>query len=401
MKLRQCRVCGLSSLAEKLDLGLQPWANGFIASDGFATEKKYPLRLVRCESCSLVQLDYTVPKEVMFSNHTYVSGTTTALRQHFMSVARDVTTRYIRALNVPATVLDIGSNDGTNLLCFKDLGYEVLGVESSSNISKIANDRGVETLNTFYTESTLPNRHFGVINASGVFFHLEELHRVTEGIKRNLHPNGVFVCQFIYLGSIIENVAFDQIYHEHLLYYSLETLAKLLELYGLEIFDCRLADVHGGQMVAYIKHSKNSTLKTSDNYIASCRREMSLGLNTESILTNFAKDVFALRKKNLELFDRLAGRKVYGLGAPVKGNTLLNFFQLTSKNISKLLEKNPLRKGLYSPGAHIPVQMEDESDVPEYYYLLAWNFEAEIAENLKRKGLGGIPLIHPLRPQHE
>ena len=224
-----CRVCGSRSLESAIDLGEQPWGNHFLRRDELGTEPFYPLHVVWCANCKTAQLNYTVPKEVMFSDHTYLSGTTASLSAHFARIAQMVDRRYAIGQS-EKWVLDIGSNDGTLLGHFKRLGWQVLGVESSKTTAEIANASGIETLNRFYnleTQRTL-GRQFDVINASGVFFHLEELHSVTEAIKAALKPQGAFIVQFLYMKRIMENTAFDQIYHEHLLYYTLESCRACL-----------------------------------------------------------------------------------------------------------------------------------------------------------------------------
>jgi SAM-dependent methyltransferase len=246
----QCRVCDSSELELVIDLGEQPWCNNFLSPADVGKEPFYPLRVLFCRDCHTSQLDFTVKKEVMFADHTYLSGVTKALSEHFKNVAQEVDKRFFPD-RTGKTVLDIGSNDGTQLKHFKALGWDVLGVESSKKTAKIANDAGIPTVNEFFNLPTLRGigRKFDVINAAGVFFHLEELHSVTDAIREGLKEDGVFVVQFLYMRSIMENNAFDQIYHEHLLYYSLETIGVLLDRHGLEMFDAYLSPIHGGQMI--------------------------------------------------------------------------------------------------------------------------------------------------------
>ncbi|HEY6170465.1 MAG TPA: methyltransferase domain-containing protein, partial [Verrucomicrobiae bacterium] len=233
-----CRVCDSTDLEPVVDLGQQPWCNNFLKPEEVGREPFYPLRVVYCRQCSTAQLDFTVKKEVMFSDHTYLSGVTRSLGEHFRRVAEEIDERFFKNTAGKA-VLDIGSNDGTQLKHFQTLGWEVLGVESSKRISQMANAAGVPTLNEYFNLAVVRRlgRKFHAIHAAGVFFHLEELHSVTEGIREALHENGVFAVQFLYMKRIVENLAFDQIYHEHLLYYNLATIEKLLNRHGLAMFD--------------------------------------------------------------------------------------------------------------------------------------------------------------------
>ena len=202
-------------------------------------------------------------------------------------------------------------------------------------ISKIANDNKINTLNKFFNfdVSNEIKDKFDFINASGVFFHLEELHSFTKGVRNLLHEDGVFIVQFLYMKSIMKNIAFDQIYHEHLLYYNLSTLNNLLIQYDLEIFDAQLHSIHGGQMTAYIgkknRHKKTQTLKNYE------KREIIEKSNRVETYINFKKKVELLKNKNQEFINNsLAQNKViYGMGAPAKGNTLLNYFGFSKAHI--------------------------------------------------------------------
>ena len=207
-----CRVCDSNNLEVVINLGEQPWCNNFLKREEIGQEPYYPLRVLYCNDCQTSQLDFTVKKEIMFGDHTYLSGITKSLSDHFSNVARQVDDEFFSDRK-EKSVLDIGSNDGTQLKHFQALGYEVLGVESSFKTAQLANESGVPTLNAFFNLKTMQevNKKFDIVNASGVFFHLEELHSVCEAIREGLKRDGVFVVQFLYMKSIMENLAFDQI----------------------------------------------------------------------------------------------------------------------------------------------------------------------------------------------
>jgi len=396
-----CRVCDSENLELALDLGQQPWGNNFLTQEQVGKEPFYPLRVVFCHDCRTAQLDHTVKKEIMFGNHTYLSGMTRTLDNHFEKVAREVDARFF-AGRKEKSVLDIGSNDGTQLKHYKELGYEVLGVESSVMTAKIANERSLPTLNTFFNLETAHslNRKFDVINASGIFFHLEELHSVTDGIKELLANDGVFVVQFIYMKTAIENLAFDQIYHEHLLYYTLETIERLLSRHGLSMFDAYLSPIHGGSIMGFVTHKENA--KKSERLLRMLKEENAAQANEFSTYKKFATEVEALRAREIEYLKnaKKAGKTIYGFGAPVKGNTLLNYFDVGTECIDCLVEKNPLRKGLYSPGMHIPIVLEGELEkLPDIYYVLAWNFKNEILELNRPLIEKGVEFHFPITPK--
>lgn len=396
-----CRVCDSTNLELAIDLGLQPWANHFLKKEEVGKEPFYPLRVMYCHNCSTVQLDYTVKKEVMFADHTYLSGITKSLSEHFRNIAEEVDDRFFKDKS-GKSVLDIGSNDGTQLKHFKELGYDVLGVESSKTTAKIANDAGIPTLNEFFNLDVVKRlgRKFDVINAAGVFFHLEELHSVTEGIRKALAEDGVFAVQFLYMKRIVENLAFDQIYHEHLLYYNLKTIETLLDRHGLAMFDAYVSPIHGGSVIGFITHKGKN--KPSQRLQELQEAELAAKSNEFKTYLEFAGRIKKMKEENLDYLKnkKSQGKVVFGFGAPVKGNTLLNYFGVGTDYIDCLVEKNELRKGLYSPGMHIPIAIEKElARLPDVYYVLAWNFKKEILANNKDLIEKGVEFYFPVNPK--
>lgn len=395
-----CRVCDSNDLELAIDLGNQPWCNHFLRHEEIGQEQYYPLRVVYCNECAAAQLDFTVPKETMFGDHTYLSGMTRSLNAHFRNVAQEVDERFLRDVS-PKSVLDIGSNDGTQLGHFKALGYDVLGVESSKTTAAMANERGIETINEFFNLDFVYRlgRKFHVINAAGVFFHLEELHSVTEGIHHALHPDGVFVVQFLYMKRIIENSAFDQIYHEHLLYYNLKTIETLLNRHGLTMFDAYLSPIHGGSIIGFVTFQG----KKHPSERLQVMRQAETDQRSNDLVTylHFAQRIEMMKEVNLVYLEaeKKRGRTIYGFGAPVKGNTLLNYFGIGTDHLDCLVEINELRRGLFSPGMHIPIVMEDEIDThPDIYYVLAWNFKDEILSKNQQLIDQGVEFRFPIDP---
>lgn len=263
----------------------------------------------------------------------------------------------------------------------------MLGVESSKEISSIANKSEIPTINTFFNLKTANelDRSFDVINASGVFFHLEELHSACEGIKSILKKKGVFVVQFLYMKSIVKNCAFDQIYHEHLLYYTIKTINFLLEIHDLKMFDAYFSPIHGGSIIGYISHPgvyrKTKQLEKLEHHekVSKC--------NVLSAYHAFAKKIIVMKKKNRHflLSNKKKGKTIYGFGAPVKGNTLLNYFGINKEIIDCLVEKNPLRRGLFSPGMHIPRLLEDEiKQLQDIYNVLAWKIKNKMLDYIQK-----------------
>jgi C-methyltransferase-like protein len=260
---------------------------------------------------------------------------------------------------------------------------------------------GISTVNDYFNQDLVRRlgRKFHVINAAGVFFHLEELHSAAEGIRAALREDGVFVVQFLYMKRIIENLAFDQIYHEHLLYYNLLTIEALLNRHGLALFDAYLAPIHGGSIIGFA--ALQGRRAPSARLEALRRAEDDEGSNTFAAYTAFARRIEQMKSENLDYLARArgGGKRIFGFGAPAKGNTLLNYFKIGPQSLDCLVEKNIMRKGLFSPGMHIPIVLEDElNQPPDVYYVLAWNFKQEILANNQALIERGVEFFFPVNP---
>jgi 2-polyprenyl-3-methyl-5-hydroxy-6-metoxy-1,4-benzoquinol methylase len=375
-----CRCCGARNVELVIDLGDQPHCNRLVRPDlAPGLEPHYPLRVGFCRDCTMVQIDHTIPKESMFTDYPYVSGTTKTLPAHFAATSRRMASAY--GLGPADLVVDIGSNDGTWLKQYAPFGCRVLGVEAAGNVARIAQDSGIPTWNRFFNEDCARDilKEHGpakAVTAAGVFFHLEELHSVVRGIEALLAEDGVFVVQAIYLGGMVENTAFDQVYHEHLCYYTLRSLAALLERHGLEIFEADLVDIHGGSIEAHV--ARRGARPVGESVRRMRAEEARKGLGEIATYRAFARNVLALRDRLLALLRdyRARGRSVWAYGAPAKGATLLNSFGIGPDLVQKAVEKNPLKIGLAIPGMRIPIEAE-EGQRPDAYLVLAWNFIAE------------------------
>ncbi len=374
----ECRCCGARDVELFLDLSDQPHCNRLIPpSLADQAEPIFPLRAGFCRTCTMVQIDHTIPKESMFSDYPYVSGTTKTLPAHFAETSKRLVEGY--GLTSESLVVDIGSNDGTWLKQYAPFGLRVLGVEPASNVAKLANAAGVRTWNRFFNKETADKilaeeGSADLVTASGVFFHLEELHSVCDGIKALLSEDGVFCVQAIYLGGMIENTAFDQIYHEHLCYYTLKSLQDLLGRHGLEVFDVSVVDIHGGSLEAHVGHAGRREIKPS---VAAMRAdEEAKGYDKLETYQRFADHVWKLRDdlKAVLADYRRDGKRVYCYGAPAKGATLLNSFGIGTDLVELAVEKSPLKFNHMIPGVRIPIVDEDTVEKPDAYLVLSWNF---------------------------
>ena len=394
-----CRCCGRREVELVIDLGDQPHCNRLVRPDlPVGVEPHYPLRLGYCHDCTMVQIDHTIPKERMFSDYPYVSGTTKTLPMHFRRTSERLAGLY--GVGASDLVVDIGSNDGTWLKEWGFSGARVLGVEAAGNVAQIAQDAGVPTWNRFFNEDCARDilaQHgpAKIVTAAGVFFHLEELHSVVRGIEALLANDGVFVVQAIYLGGMVENMAFDQIYHEHLCYYTLKSLSALLERHGLEVFDASLVPIHGGSIEAHVARKGTRPIRNSVRRMQA--EEVAKGFGDIATYRAFAAKVLDLRERLVGLLSdyRAKGRSVWAYGAPAKGATLLNSLGIGPGLVQKAVEKNPMKVGLAIPGTRIPIEAE-EGQRPDAYLVLAWNFIEEFLKKEQPWLAAGGEMIVPI-----
>lgn len=392
-----CRSCNSKNLSSILDLGEQPWCNDFLVKEKIGKENTYPLNLMHCNDCSLLQLSHTVAKETMFGDHSYLSGVTKTLRNHFYDVAVENVKHF--SISDDDLVVDIGGNDGTQLQQYKKAGINnLLNVECAKRVSDVSRKNGIKTITEYFNrdcvEKYIGEKSVKLYNASGVFFHLEELHSVIEGIKFSLRDDGVLIVQFMYAGTMIEKLNFDTIYHEHLLYYTISSLEKLLSRYGLTIFDAYYSEIHSGSIIAKITHTDGELDSKTQRFLELWEKDKKY---TIEAFREFSEKI-QHRKEHLRDFLinlKENGKTIYAYGAPAKGNTLLNYFNIDHTLIDKAVEINEMKIGNYLPGSHIPITKESEDDLPDYYLLLSHNFEEEIIKRNKDIIAGGVRFIVP------
>ncbi len=394
-----CRNCGSRAVKLFLDLGDQPHCNRLVPP-GLADKREphYPLRVGFCTECTLVQIDYTIPKEDMFVEYPYVSGTTKTLTVHFRETAERLIATY--GLKADDLVVDIGSNDGTWLKQYQPHGLRVLGIDPAANVVELALANGVPTWARFFNEAAADDilakeGPASLVTAAGVFFHLEELHSVVRGVKKLIDHGGVFVVQAIYLGGMIENTAFDQVYHEHLVYYTLRSIESLFERHGLEIFDARLVPIHGGSIEVHV--SKKGARAVSGNVLRLRAEEAGKGLGEFATYQQFAGRVWRLGEELRALLERYKadGKTVYAFGAPAKGATLLNSFKIGPSLVQQATERNPMKVNHFMPGSRIPI-VSEEAQAPDAFLVLAWNFIGEFVKRERAYLESGGEFIVPI-----
>jgi SAM-dependent methyltransferase len=391
-----CQACGLPALDKVLSLGYLPPVNLMQeAGQPLRDQIWMPTELAHCRSCELVQLVGSFDPAVCFpASYPYTSGTTRQLRENFADLAGEV--KLIAGLISNDLVLDIGSNDGTLLLNFDN----AIGVEPT-DVADIAIRRGVPTAKMFFQKGTV--REIGiegiamVVACCNCFAHMPNINGVIEEIKLALADNGIFVSESHYLPTLISDLQYDTIYHEHLRYYSLTSLVSLLERHELRVFHAKLIPTHGGSIRVYACH-RSAAHRTQDS-VAKLLKGESIGDDLKFDLRVFKSRVEKARVNLMNTLDRrLPDRRVVGIGAPSRASTVVNYCRLDETMIDYVCEiSGSLKIGKYMPGTAIPVVDECRlfEEQPEYAVLFSWHIAHEIVSALRKKGYRGS-FIYPM-----
>lgn len=400
-----CQVCNSSKLESVLFLGFIPPVNTMPTVGSLPVEEPaYPLEMLRCNDCGLVQIGLEVSQEILFpESYPYLSGSTRILRTNFANLKNE--TVELLGLTKDKLVIDIGSNDGTLLSNFHEAGFPSLGIEPSQ-AADVAMANGIDTLKTYFNRDiarqvAAERGKAQLITAANVFAHIGDIHSVVDGIVELMGPGGVFVSESHYLLDLVETIQYDTIYHEHLRYYHLGSLINLLEGHGLEVFHVQRIPTHGGSIRVYACRKGDRDVLPSVAALLAVERAK--GLEDGSGLKDFRERVI---RSKLDLYELLAplkrtGARIYGVGAPSRASTLINYIGLDDGILDCVLEVSGSHKlDKYVPGTRIPVVDEKKlfEDQPEYALLLSWHIADELIKNLRGKGFKGkfiVPLPNP------
>ena len=392
--VERCQVCDYSPLSQVLFLGYLPPVNQMRAIGQLPREQPaYPALVLSCPRCSLVQLGLIVDKEILFPpDYPYTSGTTKILRDNFAELYEESQT--VVSMGPRDLAVDIGSNDGTLLSNFQRGGHRVHGIEPSQ-VGNLANQRGIPTTIGFFDRALAEQtrKQHGpakIVTATNVFAHIEHIHEIVESILVLMDEKGVFISESHYLLALVETLQYDTIYHEHLRYYSLQSLQYLLRMHGLEVIHARRIPTHGGSMRVYAARSGAYRVQPS---VGEMLKHEAAGLNAER-LRHFKSRVV---QSKLELYSLLCeikkqGRRIYGIGAPSRASTLINYLGLDDGILDCVVEiAGSLKIGKYMPGTLIPVLEESRlyEEQPEYALLLSWHIAGELIPKLRQKGYKG------------
>lgn len=397
----ECRLCGSADLKEALSLAPTPPANAFQATRSAARgQVRYPLTLRHCAECGHLQLVDVIDPEVLFRDYVYVSGTSPSFVAHFKRYAESVSDRL--GLGGDDLVVDIGSNDGTFLRQFADMGCRVLGIDPAEKIAEAATKSGIPTQCAFFDSGlakSIKAEHgpASLVSANNVFAHIDDLAGVVAGVREVLGDSGLFVFEVSYLVSVVEGTLFDTIYHEHLDYHRVGPLRKFFARHGMTLVDIERVDSHGGSLRGY---SRLGDQPASDAVVAAEAAEQAMGLDDAATFRKFQARIDRTGTELSALLNGLvsAGKTVAAYGAPAKATTLMHQFGLDERVIRYVIDDSPLKQNLFTPGLGIPVVASDvlKTDPPDYLVLLAWNFADPIIQKSQDYLATGGRFIVPL-----
>ena len=405
---KTCRVCGSSALTGVINLGEQYLQGSFVKpGKQLPPTRKLPTTLVRCDpmkderACGLLQMEHTVPPEVLYSAYWYRSGTNNTMRSHLRGIVEEA----ISVLKKDrAAVLDIGCNDGT-LLEFYPATYAKFGIDPSDVAQEIKGNMVI--VQDIFPSDELINRLNGtkcdVITSIAMFYDLEDPIAFSRGIKSILAPGGIWVFEMSYMPTMLKMNSYDTICHEHLEYYSLAVIEHIMRLAGLKIFNVSLNSINGGSIRCLATHADTFTYK-KDEYISNIKalrqEEFDFELDTDRPYQHFQDRINVHKEELNTLLKKLHkdGKKIHIYGASTKGNTILQWCGIDNRLIELAAERNPDKYGAHTLGTDIPIVSEAESRAmrPDYYLVLPWHFKEEILQREKETLSRGTGLIFPL-----
>lgn len=408
IRRQTCRVCGSRALKPVIDLGPQHLQGSFVKpGEPNPPMRRVPMQLVRCDTeqdekaCGLLQLAHTVPPPVLYTNYWYRSGVNQTMRDHLRQTAEKAS-----ALLGPGRrrVLDIGCNDGTLLRCYPE-AYEKFGVDPSDIAATI--EPPVQVIPTVFpsalADEVFAGRTFDIVTSIAMFYDLEDPVGFSRAIARSLAPEGVWLFEMSYMPAMLETNSFDTICHEHLEYYSLAAIERILHDAGLHLFRYEMNAINGGSIACYATHVRNLKYHTADASSALAwqrLREFDLQLDTDAPYLAFQQRIEDVRTRLTGLLRDLKadGKRVHIYGASTKGNTLLQWCGIDHTLVDCAADRNPDKHGARTLGTNIPIVDEAQSRAmrPDYYLVLPWHFRDEFLERERETILAGTRMIFPL-----
>ena len=387
----KCRFCKNTLTHEFVDLGFSPPSNAYLkASNLNEPETFFPLRIMVCEKCFLVQIDEFAKHDDIFnSEYAYFSSYSTSWLAHAKAYTQMMIARF--GFNHTSQVVEIASNDGYLLQYFKELGVQVLGIEPTANTAAVAKEKGIESVIDFFSvrlANTLSSKGItaDLLLGNNVLAHVPDINDFIGGVKILLNKAGVVTFEFPHLFQLIDKNQFDTIYHEHFSYLSLIAVKQAFEHHGLELFDVEEVPTHGGSLRIFAKHTEDKSKGISINVKSVLDKEIKAGMTDIAFYQSFQEKAEKV-KNDFTLFliqAKNEGKKVASYGAAAKGNTLLNFAGTKRDLLQFVVDASPHKQNKFLPGVHIPVFSEEKikTEKPDYIVILPWNLRDEISSQL-------------------
>jgi hypothetical protein len=398
-----CRLCDRRLETTLVDLGMSPLCESFLTAEQInQMEPYYPLHVLVCSGCFLVQLQEYVKPESIFTEYAYFSSYSTTWVEHARTYCEMIKARF--GLDSKSQVLEIASNDGYLLQHFLPLGIGVLGVEPAANVAKVAQEKNIPTLIKFFglalaQQLASEGYRADLVIGNNVLAQVPNLNDFTAGLAQVVAPNGVITLEFPHLERLTSENQFDTIYHEHFSYFSLVTIDRLARRHDLRVFDIEQLSTHGGSLRVYLCHA-DSGHTISPSVDALLARERNIGFEEITSYRRFTTRVHQTKHQLLSFLIECKknGAKLCGYGAPGKGNTLLNYCGIGTDFLDFTVDRNPYKHGLFTPGMHIPIYPVSAIDEarPDYLLILPWNLKREIIEQMRYVGDWGCKMVVPI-----
>lgn len=402
-----CRFCFSKNVERVINLSYMPLAGGFlkkINDEIIKNEKYYPLELIFCKTCYLLQTNTVINRDLLFKDYFYHSSAIKTLVDYFNANIEHIKKTYPNSSKT--FIVEIGCNDGSFVKSLVKNGFNALGVDPASNIVKPLIKKGYPIINGYFSEEIAKKIKDNYVKADAIYSfntlaHIEDMHDVLRGIKLLLKKDGILVFQVHYLGNLVEGVQYDMIYHEHQYYYSLLTLQRFFSQYNMEIFDIKFVDLHGGSIMYYVQNKNYGKNTVSKKVLKLDKKEKMQGLNNAKTFYHLSEKIKKQKKMLINLLTDLKNKKIKiaGYGASGRSTIIMNYCGIDNKYLDYIVDDSPAKQYAFTPGTHLKIYPSSElieNRKPDYILLFAWSFIHEIQQkNINYLGYKGkfiIPL---------
>jgi SAM-dependent methyltransferase len=391
----QCRFCSSEDMTPVIDFGYVPLARGFLKSDStketVEREKKYPLQICFCPKCNLLQVNNIVDSDTLFKDYFYFSSAIKTLVDHFDAYAKELKQQYKDAEK--RLVVEIGSNDGVFLKPLKREGFRVVGVDPAVNVASPLLKEGYDVEIACFEDvaDKIVQKHgkADVITSSNSFAHIDNMHAVIQGVKKVLKDDGILLIEVHYLGTLMKEIQYDMMYHEHQSYYSLHALTNFFDMYEMEVYDVLLTSIHAGSIRYYVQNKHGGTHTVTQTVKDLLKSEKEMGLEKIETFQHFSSYLQKVKKELRTLLLQLKkdGKKIAGYGASGRATAIMAYSEIGPELLDYVIDDAPAKQGAYTPGNHLkicPSDVLNTADRPDYCLVFAWSFIQEI----KKKNIG-------------